>query len=214
MRCWKLDEKHVTEAWFFLLFPSCSQHLLLFSKRVLCAEPAATGVLHWRPCLLCSLRHPCPLCHLHQFLGSSARHLSATSCFPPPTGAALIILLYPTSLPPLPQTLSYLHPLRVLPTSGFSVGSAYDITRGHAGRAPQTPLMPSFSAPPVTGILSLTLWNRWLYMGNVFICFVFKQLYQCNSHTIHFHMYRLIVFTMLPVVQPSPQSNFRSFNHP
>lgn len=36
------------------------------------------------------------------------------------------------------------------PTSGFSVGSTYDITRGHAGRAPQTPLMPSFSAPPVT----------------------------------------------------------------
>lgn len=39
------------------------------------------------------------------------------------------------------------------PTSGFAVGSPYDITRGHAGRAPQTPLMPSFSAPPVTGIL-------------------------------------------------------------
>ncbi|XP_032281146.1 protein PRRC1 isoform X2 [Phoca vitulina] len=39
------------------------------------------------------------------------------------------------------------------PTSGFSVGAPYDITRGHAGRAPQTPLMPSFSAPPVTGML-------------------------------------------------------------
>ncbi|XP_006886094.1 PREDICTED: protein PRRC1 [Elephantulus edwardii] len=39
------------------------------------------------------------------------------------------------------------------PTSGFSVGSTYDITRGHAGRAPQTPLMPSFSAPAVTGVL-------------------------------------------------------------
>ncbi|XP_040478451.1 protein PRRC1 [Ursus maritimus] len=39
------------------------------------------------------------------------------------------------------------------PTSGFSVGASYDITRGHAGRAPQTPLMPSFSAPPVPGIL-------------------------------------------------------------
>nr|XP_020042524.1 protein PRRC1 [Castor canadensis] len=39
------------------------------------------------------------------------------------------------------------------PISGFSVGTTYDITRGHAGRAPQTPLMPSFSAPPVTGIL-------------------------------------------------------------
>ncbi|NWR73637.1 PRRC1 protein, partial [Centropus unirufus] len=39
------------------------------------------------------------------------------------------------------------------PTSGFSMSSTYDITRGHAGRAPQTPLMPSFSAPPVTGNL-------------------------------------------------------------
>uniref|UniRef100_A0A2K6ER29 Protein PRRC1 n=1 Tax=Propithecus coquereli TaxID=379532 RepID=A0A2K6ER29_PROCO len=39
------------------------------------------------------------------------------------------------------------------PISGFSVGSNYDITRGHAGRAPQTPLMPSFSAPSGTGLL-------------------------------------------------------------
>lgn len=37
------------------------------------------------------------------------------------------------------------------PISGFSISSTYDITRGHAGRAPQSPLMPSFSAPPVTG---------------------------------------------------------------
>ncbi|XP_075034983.1 protein PRRC1 [Mixophyes fleayi] len=36
------------------------------------------------------------------------------------------------------------------PVTGFSVTSTYDITKGHAGRAPQTPLMPSFSAPPVT----------------------------------------------------------------
>ncbi|NWR39121.1 PRRC1 protein, partial [Tachuris rubrigastra] len=40
------------------------------------------------------------------------------------------------------------------PISGFSMSSAYDITRGHAGRAPQSPLMPSFSAPPVTGVLA------------------------------------------------------------
>ncbi|XP_030049440.1 protein PRRC1 [Microcaecilia unicolor] len=40
------------------------------------------------------------------------------------------------------------------PMGGFSVASAYDITKGHAGRAPQTPLMPSFSASPVTGIVS------------------------------------------------------------
>ncbi|XP_068944277.1 protein PRRC1 [Petaurus breviceps papuanus] len=40
------------------------------------------------------------------------------------------------------------------PITGFSVDSVYDITRGHAGRTPQTPLMPSFSAPAVTGMLS------------------------------------------------------------
>uniref|UniRef100_A0A8C5PHJ8 Proline rich coiled-coil 1 n=1 Tax=Leptobrachium leishanense TaxID=445787 RepID=A0A8C5PHJ8_9ANUR len=36
------------------------------------------------------------------------------------------------------------------PVTGFSMASTYDITKGHAGRAPQTPLMPTFSAPPVT----------------------------------------------------------------
>ncbi|XP_056369634.1 protein PRRC1 [Oenanthe melanoleuca] len=40
------------------------------------------------------------------------------------------------------------------PISGFSLSTTYDITRGHAGRAPQSPLMPSFSAPSVTGILA------------------------------------------------------------
>ncbi|NXJ64436.1 PRRC1 protein, partial [Rostratula benghalensis] len=41
------------------------------------------------------------------------------------------------------------------PISGFAMSSTYDITRGHAGRAPQSPLMPSFSAPLVTvGVLA------------------------------------------------------------
>ncbi|XP_071587889.1 protein PRRC1 isoform X2 [Heliangelus exortis] len=39
------------------------------------------------------------------------------------------------------------------PISGFCMSST-NITRGHAGRAPQSPLMPSFSAPPVTGVLT------------------------------------------------------------
>nr|XP_027805171.1 protein PRRC1 [Marmota flaviventris] len=60
------------------------------------------------------------------------------SHFPPSTSAPSALLPAPASGPPI---------------SGFSVGTTYDITRGHAGRAPQTPLMPSFSAPPVTGIL-------------------------------------------------------------
>uniref|UniRef100_A0A7M4F256 Proline rich coiled-coil 1 n=1 Tax=Crocodylus porosus TaxID=8502 RepID=A0A7M4F256_CROPO len=40
------------------------------------------------------------------------------------------------------------------PISGFSATSTYDITRGHAGRAPQSPLMPTFSAPTGTGVLA------------------------------------------------------------
>lgn len=39
------------------------------------------------------------------------------------------------------------------PTTGFSVSAGYDITRGHAGRTPQTPLMPSFSSTsPMPGL--------------------------------------------------------------
>ncbi|XP_071436287.1 protein PRRC1 [Pithys albifrons albifrons] len=38
--------------------------------------------------------------------------------------------------------------------SGLAMSSTYDITKGHAGRAPQSPLMPSFSATPVTGALT------------------------------------------------------------
>ncbi|XP_064131689.1 protein PRRC1 [Loxodonta africana] len=60
------------------------------------------------------------------------------SHFPPSSSAPSTLLSAASSSPP---------------TSGFSVGSTYDITKGHAGRAPQTPLMPSFSAPAVTGIL-------------------------------------------------------------
>ncbi|XP_060538525.1 protein PRRC1 isoform X1 [Pantherophis guttatus] len=43
------------------------------------------------------------------------------------------------------------------PISGFSMTSSYDITKGHAGRAPQTPLMPSYTALPVTGALASPL---------------------------------------------------------
>ncbi|XP_023052706.1 protein PRRC1 [Piliocolobus tephrosceles] len=60
------------------------------------------------------------------------------SHFPPSTSAPNALLPAPPSGPPI---------------SGFSVASTYDITRGHAGRAPQTPLMPSFSTPSGTGLL-------------------------------------------------------------
>ncbi|XP_015224662.1 PREDICTED: protein PRRC1-like [Cyprinodon variegatus] len=39
------------------------------------------------------------------------------------------------------------------PMTGFSRSAGHDITRGHAGRTPQTPLMPTFSnASPVPGL--------------------------------------------------------------
>ncbi|NXU92667.1 PRRC1 protein, partial [Xiphorhynchus elegans] len=40
------------------------------------------------------------------------------------------------------------------PMSGFATSSSYDITKGHAGRAPQSPLMPSFSVTPISGPLA------------------------------------------------------------
>ncbi|KAL2100211.1 hypothetical protein ACEWY4_004605 [Coilia grayii] len=64
---------------------------------------------------------------------------SSPSGPPPPMGAAT------ASSPPPPGP----------PTSGFSMSAGYDITRGHAGRTPQTPLMPSFSsAPPMPGVMT------------------------------------------------------------
>ncbi|XP_015269000.1 PREDICTED: protein PRRC1 [Gekko japonicus] len=67
---------------------------------------------------------------------SSAPHLTPP---PPLSSAPGPVLSAPPTGPPI---------------SGFSITSTYDITKGHAGRAPQTPLMPSFSAPPVTGVLT------------------------------------------------------------
>ncbi|MBN3318383.1 PRRC1 protein, partial [Atractosteus spatula] len=79
---------------------------------------------------------------------------------PPPPGAAPYgspVAAYPagpapplsTAPPPGPVISA---PPQAPPTSGFSMGANYDITRGHAGRTPQTPLMPTFSSPPVVTV--------------------------------------------------------------
>ncbi|NXL12908.1 PRRC1 protein, partial [Setophaga kirtlandii] len=78
---------------------------------------------------------------------------------PPAAPAAFSTPVSQFSAPPPPPLSSAAGPgLPAPPTgppiSGFSMSSTYDITRGHAGRAPQSPLMPSFSAPPVTGVLA------------------------------------------------------------
>ncbi|XP_054509356.2 protein PRRC1 [Agelaius phoeniceus] len=77
---------------------------------------------------------------------------------PPAAPAAFSTPVSQFSAPPPPLSSAAGPGLPAPPTgppiSGFSMSSTYDITRGHAGRAPQSPLMPSFSAPPVTGVLA------------------------------------------------------------
>ncbi|XP_043916730.1 protein PRRC1 [Protopterus annectens] len=63
--------------------------------------------------------------------------------FPPPVA--------PVSSPPGPILTA---PPMGPPTAGFRQTSTYDITRGHAGRAPQTPLLPTFSTPSPTGVMA------------------------------------------------------------
>ncbi|XP_061872441.1 protein PRRC1 [Colius striatus] len=77
----------------------------------------------------------------------------------PPPGApsAMSTSVSPFSTPP-PLTFTAGAGLPAPPTgppvSGFSMSSNYDITRGHAGRAPQSPLMPLVTTPPVAGVLA------------------------------------------------------------
>ncbi|XP_069043324.1 protein PRRC1 [Lepisosteus oculatus] len=88
--------------------------------------------------------------------------MTSASPLPPPGTAPYSspVAAYPagpapplsTAPPPGPVISA---PPQAPPTSGFSMGASYDITRGHAGRTPQTPLMPTFSSPPVvTGVVS------------------------------------------------------------
>ncbi|CAL8405736.1 unnamed protein product [Arctogadus glacialis] len=69
---------------------------------------------------------------------------------PPPTAAVL-------SAPPVGP-----------PTSTFSMSAGYDITRGHGGRTPQTPLMPTFSNPsPMPGVVSNPMMQQPLMSGGI-----------------------------------------------
>lgn len=71
---------------------------------------------------------------------------TSSSTFPPSVAP---------SLPPLvssvgaaaPPAAALSAPPSGPPVSSFSMSAGYDITRGHAGRTPQTPLMPTFSNP-------------------------------------------------------------------
>lgn len=60
---------------------------------------------------------------------------------------------FPPSMPSMgpPAGPAFSAPPAGPPTTGFSMSANYDITRGHAGRSPQTPLMPIFSASGTGG---------------------------------------------------------------
>ncbi|XP_069778099.1 protein PRRC1 isoform X2 [Narcine bancroftii] len=65
---------------------------------------------------------------------------------------------FPPTVPPMcsPPGPVFSAPPAGPPITGFSMTTNYDITRGHAGRSPQTPLMPTFSAS-VTGVVPNTM---------------------------------------------------------
>uniref|UniRef100_A0A8D3A4U9 Proline rich coiled-coil 1 n=1 Tax=Scophthalmus maximus TaxID=52904 RepID=A0A8D3A4U9_SCOMX len=87
---------------------------------------------------------------------------SLSSQFPPPS---TLTSPFP-SRSPFPPSTSPIRPLHPSapgglappvgpPIPSFSMSAGYDITRGHAGRTPQTPLMPTFSSPTtMPGVMS------------------------------------------------------------
>ncbi|KAM9841280.1 protein PRRC1 isoform 1-T2 [Aulostomus maculatus] len=88
---------------------------------------------------------------------------SLSAQFPPPSSLASPFTTASHSVPPLPTAIrpppppaaGVLAPPVGPPMSSFSMSAGYDITRGHAGRTPQTPLMPTFSSPaPIPGAVS------------------------------------------------------------
>ncbi|KAM8743557.1 protein PRRC1 isoform 1-T2 [Acanthopagrus schlegelii] len=97
-----------------------------------------------------------PLATTSQFPPTStlASPFTSSSSFLPPTSAA-VPPLNPPIRPPLASAPGILAPPVGPPISSFSMSAGYDITRGHAGRTPQTPLMPTFSSPtPMLGVVS------------------------------------------------------------
>ncbi|XP_030291239.1 protein PRRC1 [Sparus aurata] len=83
-----------------------------------------------------------------------ASPFTSNSSFLPPTSPA-VPPLNPPIRPPLASAPGMLGPPVGPPISSFSMSAGYDITRGHAGRTPQTPLMPTFSSPTaMSGVVS------------------------------------------------------------
>nr|XP_057915687.1 protein PRRC1 [Doryrhamphus excisus]XP_057915697.1 protein PRRC1 [Doryrhamphus excisus]XP_057915705.1 protein PRRC1 [Doryrhamphus excisus]XP_057915714.1 protein PRRC1 [Doryrhamphus excisus] len=82
---------------------------------------------------------------------SLAPPFSTTSSFPSVPSVSVPPLSSSTGPPPLSSGAPPVGP----PISGYFMSAGYDITRGHAGRTPQTPLMPTFSSPSaISGAVS------------------------------------------------------------
>ncbi|XP_068430967.1 protein PRRC1 isoform X2 [Clinocottus analis] len=98
-----------------------------------------------------------PLPFVPAFSSPLATHPSLSSHFPPPSTVSSPFTsnphFPPSASPSLPPPASSVGPPPPSappsgpPVSTFSMSAGYDITRGHAGRTPQTPLMPTFSGP-------------------------------------------------------------------
>ncbi|XP_065821790.1 protein PRRC1 [Labrus bergylta] len=70
--------------------------------------------------------------------------------------------------PPPPMAIGMSPPPVGQMMSGFSMSAGYDITRGHAGRTPQTPLMPTFSSPTaMPGVVSNPLVQQPVMTGGI-----------------------------------------------
>ncbi|XP_041666982.1 protein PRRC1 [Cheilinus undulatus] len=84
-----------------------------------------------------------------QFPPPSSLSSPFTSSSPfPPSASPSVPPLASIRSPPPPMAAAGMSAPPVGPMlSGFSMSAGYDITRGHAGRTPQTPLMPTFSSP-------------------------------------------------------------------
>ncbi|XP_072228700.1 protein PRRC1 [Leuresthes tenuis] len=89
---------------------------------------------------------------------------TSSSPFPPSTSSSpsFASTISPPPAPGMPA------PPTGPPVSSFSMSAGYDITRGHAGRTPQTPLMPTFSSPSaMPGMVSNTMVQQPVMMGGI-----------------------------------------------
>ncbi|XP_074547230.1 protein PRRC1 [Halichoeres trimaculatus] len=93
---------------------------------------------------------------------------TSSSPFPPSASPSVPPLASSIRPPPPPMATSMSPPPVGPMMSGFSMSAGYDITRGHAGRTPQTPLMPTFSSPTaMPGVVSNPMVQQPLMTGGI-----------------------------------------------